>query len=180
MRSTSRRTCFLHTTNKAGRGRRRLWRMGSSVWGRMLRMSRLGGGRVHSRPRAILPPPPHQHHGRPFSSLEVDMTPLTASPIPRHRQRTSSTPVSSSDDLCGFPFPFVASASVPGPKYPTVKEPDTFLTHRSSSPASPSNELLHLRQPLDLKVFTPKRMAAQLQEIGDDESRRLTRLAFMM
>ncbi|KAF9018503.1 hypothetical protein BDZ89DRAFT_343495 [Hymenopellis radicata] len=32
-------------------------------------------------------------------------------------------------------------------------------------------ELFHLRQPLELKVFTRKRMAAKLEKIGDDESR---------
>ncbi len=133
------------------------------------------------RRQQTLPP---QRHGaphdvqtqsaQPFSSLEVDMTPL---PIPCYRQSNSSTPASPSDDLGGFSFPVQAVS-------PRCSKPDTnpspVLPRSSSSPEELSGELLHERQPLALEVFTPKRMAAKLQKIGDDDSRRLTRLAFMM
>ncbi len=103
---------------------------------------------------------PRQRHGpphdvqtqstQPFSSLEVDLTPPTISPIRCYRQCTSSTPASPSDDHAGFSFP-VQAVSVPGPR---CLKPDTYpllVLPRSSS----SGE----QQPLDPKVFTPKRMA---------------------
>ncbi|KAF9019177.1 hypothetical protein BDZ89DRAFT_324251 [Hymenopellis radicata] len=165
MRSTSSRTCFLHTTNKAGSDDFGGW---DSEFGDACRAC--------------------QDWASDVSKADPDQVTASSAPAPwtavlQYGSRCDST--------------YCISHSTPSTAYHTrisvrwplwVPAPICRFgsccqgaRHLSDAQSIVPGELLHLRQPLDLKVFTPKRMAAKLQKIGDDESwLRLTRLAFMM
>ncbi|KAF8912350.1 hypothetical protein CPB85DRAFT_1302564 [Mucidula mucida] len=57
--------------------------------------------------------------------------------------------------------------------------PRRLSTRVSPSDSLPGFDAQFIVSPLELKVYSPSEMAAELEKIHDEESRRLTRLAFM-